>query len=92
MSDHERFRYKYQGLDQRLTGVEPAIHQLDRPTPAALAPGLRSQLMGPAIKIGLAFVVGVALALLWHYLDPTIREAKELEVMGLTVLAEIPKK
>jgi hypothetical protein len=22
--DHERFTYKYQGLDQRLTGVEPA--------------------------------------------------------------------
>ena len=22
--DHERFTYRYQGLDQRLTGVEPA--------------------------------------------------------------------
>jgi hypothetical protein len=22
--DHERFSYKHQGLDQRLTGVEPA--------------------------------------------------------------------
>ncbi|MFY7952842.1 MAG: hypothetical protein ACOVT5_10065, partial [Armatimonadaceae bacterium] len=22
--DHDRFSYKYQGLDQRLTGVEPA--------------------------------------------------------------------
>ena len=22
--DHEKFSYKYQGLDQRLTGVEPA--------------------------------------------------------------------
>ena len=22
--DHERFTYKYQGLDQKLTGVEPA--------------------------------------------------------------------
>ena len=22
--DHERFTYKFQGLDQRLTGVEPA--------------------------------------------------------------------
>jgi capsular polysaccharide biosynthesis protein len=76
----------------QLTGVEPAVHQLDKPTPAALAPGLRSQLMGPAVKIGLALVVGVALALLWHYLDPTLHEAKELEEMGLAVLAEIPKK
>jgi len=76
----------------QLTGVEPAVHQLDRPTPVALAPGLRTQLMGPAVKIGLALVVGVALALLWHYLDPTVREAQELEEMGLAVLAEIPRK
>ena len=76
----------------QLTGVEPAVHRLDTPSPVALAPGLRTQLMGPAVKIGLALVVGVALALLWHYLDPTIREAKELEEMGLPVLAKIPKK
>jgi hypothetical protein len=24
LHDHERFSYKHQGLDQRLTGVEPA--------------------------------------------------------------------
>jgi capsular polysaccharide biosynthesis protein len=76
----------------QLTGVEPAVRRLDTPSPVALAPGLRTQLMGPAVKIGLALVVGVALALLWHYLDPTIRETQELEEMGLAVLAEIPKK
>jgi capsular polysaccharide biosynthesis protein len=48
--------------------------------------------MGPVIKIGLALVIGVALALLWHYLDPTIREAAELEALGLGVLAEIPRR
>jgi capsular polysaccharide biosynthesis protein len=76
----------------QLSDVEPAVHQLDRPTPATLAPGLRTQLMGPAVKIGLAMAVGGALALLWHYLDPTIREKAELEAVGLSVLAEIPKK
>jgi capsular polysaccharide biosynthesis protein len=76
----------------QLEGVEPAVRRLDAPTPVALAPGLRTQLMGPAVKIGLALVVGVALALLWHYLDPTVREAEELEKMGLAVLAEIPRK
>jgi capsular polysaccharide biosynthesis protein len=76
----------------QLTGVEPAVRRLDTPSPAALAPGLRAQLMGPAVKIGLALVIGVALALLWHYLDPTVREAEEIESIGLSVLAEIPKK
>lgn len=75
----------------QLTGIEPAVRRLDTPSPVALAPGLRAQLMGPAVKIGLALVVGVTLALLWHYLDPTIREAEELEGMGLAVLAEIPR-
>ncbi len=76
----------------QLEGVEPAVRLLDAPTPVPLPPGLRTQLMGPAIKIGLALVIGVALALLWHYLDPTVREAAELEALGLGVLAEIPRR
>ncbi len=76
----------------QLEQIEPAVRRLDPPTPTALPPGLRTQLMGPAIKIGLALVVGVALALLFHYLDPTVHEAAELEHLGLTVVAEIPRQ
>jgi len=76
----------------QLESVEPAVRLLDVPAPVPLPPGLRTQLMGPAIKIGLALVIGVALALLWHYLDPTVREAAELEALGLSVLAEIPRR
>lgn len=76
----------------QLTGIEPAARLVDTPIPVRLAPGLRTQLMGPAVKLGLAAVVGVALAFLWHYLDPTVREAAEIEAMGVKVLAEIPRK
>ena len=76
----------------QLESVEPAVRRLDTPTPVPLPPGLRAQLMGPAIKVGLAAVTGVALALLWHYLDPTVREAAELESLGIVVLAEIPHR
>jgi len=76
----------------QLEGVEPGVRLLDAPTPIPLPPGLRAQLMGPAIKIGLALVVGIALAFLWHYLDPTVREATELEDLGLSVLVKIPRK
>jgi capsular polysaccharide biosynthesis protein len=75
----------------QLEGIEPAVRRLDAPTPVLLPPGLRAQLMGPAIKIGLAAIVGVALALLWHYLDPTVRGGEELEDLGIVVLAEIPR-
>jgi capsular polysaccharide biosynthesis protein len=76
----------------QLEGIEPGVRLLDPPAPVSLPPGLRTQLMGPTIKIGLALVVGVALALLWHYLDPTVREATELENLEINVLAEIPRK
>jgi capsular polysaccharide biosynthesis protein len=76
----------------QLEGIEPAVRPLDMPAPVPLPPGLRTQLMGPAVKIGLALVVGIALALLWHYLDPTVHETAELENMGLVVLAEIPRR
>ena len=76
----------------QLEGIEPAVRLLDTPAPTPLAPGLRVQLMGPAIKIGLAVVVGVALAFLFHYLDPTVREAAELESLGMDVLVKIPRK
>jgi capsular polysaccharide biosynthesis protein len=76
----------------QLEGREPAVRPLDTPTPVLTRPGLRAQLMGPAVRIGLALAVGVALALLWHYLDPSVHESAELEALGLTVLAEIPRK
>jgi succinoglycan biosynthesis transport protein ExoP len=76
----------------QLEGVEPATRPVDVPTPVPLPPGLRAQLMGPMVRIGLALIVGVALALLWHYLDPSVRESAELEALGLAVLAEIPRK
>ena len=76
----------------QLQDVQPAVRLLDEPVPAPMAPSLRAQLMGPAIRIGLALFVGVGLAFLWHYLDPTIHEADGLEELGLEVLARIPRK
>ncbi len=76
----------------QLAGLDPAVRRLDAPAPAALPPGLRAQLMGPAVKLALGLVVGVALALLWHYLDPTVQDAGELEGLGLPVLAQIPRR
>jgi capsular polysaccharide biosynthesis protein len=76
----------------QLKGVDPSVRRLDTPVPAALPAGLRAQLLGPVIRLALALVAGLALAFLWHYLDPTVQEASELEQAGLSVLAQIPKK
>ncbi|MGD1992545.1 MAG: hypothetical protein PVI59_05060 [Anaerolineae bacterium] len=74
----------------QLKNLEPALHLLDDPSVVPLPPGLRTQILGPAVRVGLALAVGIALSLVWHYLDPTVREAEELEAMGLPVLGRIP--
>ncbi len=76
----------------QLEGLEPAVHLLDALAPAPMPPSLRVQLMGPAIKVGLALFVGVGLAFLWHYLDPTIHDAETLEELGVDVLSRIPRR
>jgi capsular polysaccharide biosynthesis protein len=76
----------------QLEGLEPVVRLLDEPRPSALPPSLRTQLMGPAIRFGVALSVGIGLAFLWHYLDPTVREAAELEGLGWEVLVRIPRE
>jgi capsular polysaccharide biosynthesis protein len=76
----------------QLEDLEPAVRRLDEPAAAELAPSLRAQLLGPAVRVGLALFVGVGLAFLWHYLDPTVHEAEELEELGWEVLARIPRR
>jgi len=76
----------------QLKGVEPAVRPLDQAQPVPNPPGLRAELAEPVIRIGLAFVVGLGLAFLWHYLDPTVQEASQLESLGLEVVAVLPKR
>ena len=76
----------------QLEGLMPAVRRLDDPAPVPMPPRLRAQLAGPAVKMALALSVGVGLAFLWHYLDPTIHEVDALEKLGIAVLARIPRR
>jgi capsular polysaccharide biosynthesis protein len=75
----------------QLGGQATEVVPLDAPAVGPVSPGLRSRLDLP-LKVALALGVGVALALAAHYLDPFVRERRELEAMGLGVIGEIPKK
>lgn len=59
-------------------------------TPVAQAPSLTQQLDLP-IRLVLALLAGIGLVFLWHYLDPSVRSAGELESIGITVLSCIPR-
>lgn len=75
----------------QLGGLAAEVVPLDTPAVDPVGPGLRARLDLP-LKVALAFAVGAALALAAHYLDPFVRERRELEAMGLGVIGEIPRK
>jgi capsular polysaccharide biosynthesis protein len=69
----------------------PPARLMDPILPAPIAPALRDRFDLP-VRVLLGLLAGVALALLWHFLDPAVRGRNELERMGLKVVAEIPSK
>jgi hypothetical protein len=75
----------------QLGGERAVLTQLDEPVVNAIAPGIRGQLDLP-LRVALALLAGLGLALLAHYIDPTVRDRAELERLRLPVLGEIPKE
>jgi capsular polysaccharide biosynthesis protein len=69
-------------------GSAPVV-QLDRPVPVAFVPSLRDRFDLP-VRFILALVVGVALALIAHFLDPFVHDRRELEHLGMRVIVDIP--
>ncbi len=62
---------------------------IDAPAVWPVPRSLRERLDLP-LRLCLALLAGLALTFLLDYLDDTVRDRRELETMGLTVLAEIP--
>jgi len=75
----------------QLGGETAVLTQLDQPVVNEMPSGIRSQLDLP-LRLLLALMAGVGLALLVEYLDPTIRDRDEIQQLGLQILGEIPKK
>lgn len=63
---------------------------LDPPRLTEVGPSLRERLEIP-LRLALALVAGLALALVAEYFDTRIYEREELERLGLAVLGEIPR-
>jgi capsular polysaccharide biosynthesis protein len=74
----------------QLGGQPATVTPLDQPSVGPVPPSLRVR-YDWLLKVGLGLVVGLALALVAHYLDPRVMEKDELERLGLQVIAEIPR-
>jgi capsular polysaccharide biosynthesis protein len=75
----------------QLGGERAILTQLDEPIVNPIAAGIRSQLDLP-LRVALALLAGLGLALLAHYLDPTVRDRAELGDLGLPLVGEIPNE
>ncbi|MEZ4518255.1 MAG: hypothetical protein R3C44_16015 [Chloroflexota bacterium] len=75
----------------QLGGENAELIQLDEPVVNPIPAGIRSQLDLP-LRVVLALAAGFGLALLAEYLDPTIRDRRDLDEIGLELLGTIPKE
>jgi capsular polysaccharide biosynthesis protein len=64
---------------------------IDGPDVAPVGSGLTQQLNIP-IRLVLALAAGLVLAFVVEYLDDKVRDAREVEALGMKVMGEIPKE
>ena len=86
----EALREKSSKYFAQLGSARATVYVIGKSPPMAVGKSLRERLDLP-IRLFLALLAGIALALLLDYLDDTVRDQAELEAMGITVLGEIPR-
>lgn len=74
----------------RLLAGQGAVYLINRGNVVAIGPSLRQRLDLP-LRLVLALVAGIGLIFFWEYIDDRIRTRDDLEALGLTVMAEIPR-
>jgi capsular polysaccharide biosynthesis protein len=74
----------------QLSAQNAAISVIDPPALVPTGPGLREKLDLPLRAI-LALAAALGLVFLLDYLDESVRDASDVEGLGLAVLAEIPR-
>lgn len=67
------------------------INIIDEPSPPAANPPSLTQRLNLPVRLLLALAAGLALIFLLDYLDDNVSGRTELEALGLTVLAEVPR-
>ena len=75
----------------QLEGEAAQVTILDQPAIVASPPALPSRL-APLIRLGLALLIGLALAFFAEFVDPTIYYQDDLRRLGMPVLASVPKE
>ncbi|MGE5264967.1 MAG: hypothetical protein ACM3S0_16425 [Acidobacteriota bacterium] len=64
---------------------------IDRPVVSRIGASLREQLDIP-IRVLIALLAALALVFILDYIDTSVRDARDVEALGLSVIGEIPRK
>jgi len=75
----------------QLGAVGATVAVIDKPVVARVGASLREQFDIP-IRIVLALFAALALAFILDYLDTSLRDARDVEALGIRVLGEIPRR
>lgn len=75
----------------QLGGEAAQVTILEPPLLAAAPPALTSRL-APVVRLGVALLIGLALAFFAEFVDPTIYHPDDLRRMGMPLLGSIPKE
>ena len=75
----------------RLLEDQGAVYIVNRGSVVPIGPSLKQRLDLP-LRLTLALLAGIGLAFLMEYLMPRVQSRKDMEKLGVAVLAEIPKK
>lgn len=75
---------------QQLGTDQAGVTLIDGPSIGPVGGGVRDQVELP-LRILLAFLVGVGIVFLLHYLDDSVRNRTDVEALGMRVIGEIPR-
>lgn len=76
----------------QMGGIGPIAQLADPPTPTPLAPSLRVQLLGPAIRVLIAAAVGIGLIYVASIIDLAVRQTDDLAGYGIAVVGTVPRE
>ncbi len=75
----------------QLEGDAAQVTILDQPAIVAAPPALPSR-FAPFVRLGVALLIGLAIAVFAEFVDPTIYHQDDLRRLGLPLLGSIPKE
>ncbi|MFN8531240.1 MAG: hypothetical protein U0670_21775 [Anaerolineae bacterium] len=84
-------RTRSQDYFPQLGGAPANVTVLDQ-APISAAPPPVTDRLGPFLRIGLGLLAGLGLALLAHYLDPSLRRREDFDALHIPLLSSIPKR